>query len=135
MECHIIEPCASTPRPSQIPACGFPAPGSSPLFASCESRIMAAPLFRLPRSLTPSPTALILVTRLNRLGRARPPCGLRNSLCTLQLLHFSLCATTSSGAATLDTGDWLGLARSGLPPDKKRQAALDALTLRSTRGC
>ena len=51
----------------------------------------------------------------------RFPCGLRGSLCTLQLLRSGW---PSSEAATLDTGGWLGLTRWGLAPHKKRQVRL-----------
>ena len=34
-------------------------------------------------------TALISLTRLNRFGKVRPPCGLRHSLCTLHLFRFA----------------------------------------------
>jgi len=37
--------------------------------------------------------------------------------------------TLSASGATLDTGRWLALTRSGLAPDKKRQAFLGALTV------
>jgi len=53
------------------------------------------------------------------------PCGLRRSLCTLQLCR-SACA--SSTTATLGMNGWLGLIHQGLSPWKKRQASLGALT-------
>ena len=44
---------------------------------------------------------------------------------------FVRCSDTSSTDATLGTGGWLDLTRWGLPPHKKRQASLGALTQRS----
>ena len=49
-------------------------------------------------------------------------------------LLFASCSCyqfDSFSCATLDTGGWLGFARQGLPPCKKRQAALGARTKKS----
>ena len=51
------------------------------------------------------------------------PYGLQSSLCTLRLCRS---AFTSFINATLGTSGWLNLTRQGLPPCKKRQAALGA---------
>ena len=58
------------------------------------------------------------------------PCGLRGALCTLHLCR-SVC--TSFTGATLGMSGGLDLAQQGLPPGKKRQASLGALTLRLSR--
>ena len=56
------------------------------------------------------------------------PCGLRGTLCTLPLCRS---ACTSFTAATLGRSGWLDLTPQGLPPCKKRQASLGALTPRA----
>jgi len=54
------------------------------------------------------------------------PCGLRGSLCTLQLCRLYI--FTSFTVATLGMSGWLNLTQQGLSPCKKRQASLGALT-------
>src|SRR5881409_2393719 len=53
-------------------------------------------------------------------------CGLRVSLCTLQLTCSVF--TSAVAVATLGRSGWLILTPQGLPPCKKRQALLGALT-------
>jgi hypothetical protein len=53
-------------------------------------------------------------------------CGLRGALCTRHLVRSVF---TSSTGATLGRSGWLDRAPQGLPPCKKRQASLGALTL------
>jgi hypothetical protein len=59
------------------------------------------------------------------------PCGLRGALCTLHLVRSVF---TSLPGATLGRSGWLDLAPQGLPPCKKPQASLGALTLAVSRG-
>ena len=59
-------------------------------------------------------------------GECGLSCGLRGALCTLHLVRSVF---TSSTGATLGRSGWLDLAPQGLPPCKKRQASLGALTL------
>ena len=56
-------------------------------------------------------------------------CGLRGALCTRHLVRSVF---TSSTGATLGRSGWLDRAPQGLPPCKKRQASLGALTLALT---
>jgi len=58
------------------------------------------------------------------------PCGLCCSLCTLQLCRSAFASSTT---ATLGMNGWLGLIHQGLPPWKKRQASLGALTIGVSR--
>ena len=85
--------------------------------ASCW---LPRPLPRRPPDVSPCGEELQL-SGLYQTSGVRSPCGLRDALCTLQLLRS---ARTSSEAATLDTGGWLGLTRWGLSPHKKRQVRL-----------
>ena len=74
----------------------------------------------------------VFVTRLNCFRDVRIPYGLHCSLCTLHNYCSPFVAFHGSfSCATLDTGCWLGFARQGLTPCKKRQAALGALTKKS----
>ena len=59
-------------------------------------------------------------------GECGLPCGLRGSLCTLQLCRSA--SFPSFTVATLGMSGWLGLPQQGLAPCKKRQASLGALT-------
>src|SRR5216117_697924 len=54
-------------------------------------------------------------------------CGLHVSLCTLQLTCSVF--TSAVAVATLGRSGWLILSPQGLPPCKKRQASLGALTI------
>src|SRR5213596_4237891 len=54
-------------------------------------------------------------------------CGLHVSLCTLQLTCSVF--TSAVAVATLGRSGWLILSPQGLPPCKKRQALLGALTV------
>jgi hypothetical protein len=60
-------------------------------------------------------------------GECGLPYGLRDALCTLQLLRSAF-HRASSTVATLGLSGWLDLAQRGLAPRKKRQASLGALT-------
>ena len=64
-------------------------------------------------------------------GECGLPCGLRGALCTLQLFRSAL-HRASSTVATLGMSGWLDLPQPGLPPGKKRQASLGALTQKRT---
>ena len=64
-------------------------------------------------------------------GECGLPCGLRGSLCTLQLCRSAL-PRASSTVATLGMSGWLDLPQPGLAPGKKRQASLGALTPKRT---
>src|SRR5262245_12327971 len=64
-------------------------------------------------------------------GECGLPCGLRGSLCTLQLFRSAL-HRASSTVATLGMSGWLDLPQPGLAPGKKRQASLGALTPQRT---
>jgi hypothetical protein len=76
-------------------------------------------------------TIAICITRLyeavSRFGECGLPCGLRGSLCTLQLFRSAF-HRASSTVATLGMSGWLDLPQPGLPPGKKRQASLGAPT-------
>ena len=77
--------------------------------------------------LTPSPSALFRYNEaVSSFRKCGLPCGLRDSLCTLQLFRS---ASTSSTVATLGMSGWLGLTQPGLPPGQKRQASLGAQTI------
>ena len=84
-------------------------------------------------TLKPSPSA-IRISKLYQLsGHTVAPTAYR-ILC-VRFTSFVRQHDTSGSAvgATLDTGGWLALPRSGLSPDKMRQAYLGAVTIRITR--
>ncbi len=83
-------------------------------------------------TLTTSPPAFILLTRLNRFRVVHHPSGLGNTRSTL---HGSCSPVPhrllprqyrSASRARLDTGGWLALARQGLSPCKKVLAEIGA---------
>ena len=90
-------------------------------------------------SLTLSPSALqcfhcYQLSRLYQVFReCGLPCGLRGSLCTLQLFRSTF-FPVSSITATLDMSGWLHLAQQGLSPYKKCQAFLAHQRLREALG-
>jgi hypothetical protein len=72
------------------------------------------------------PSALARDEAVSSLRECGLPCGLRASLCTLQLTCSAF--TSSVAVATLGMSGWLDLTQQGLSPCKKRQASLGALT-------
>src|SRR5438552_14554702 len=84
-------------------------------------------LYWLPIPLTPSPSASKRHNgAVSSFGEYGLSCGLHVSLCTLQLTCSVY--TSAVAVATLGRSGWLILSPQGLPPCKKRQASLGALT-------
>jgi hypothetical protein len=121
---------AGTHRVSQVPDASLPASHAlrwtpaDPRAAHQKKRCLCVGFWGVN-------TIAICIKRLyeavSSFGECGLPCGLRGSLCTLQLLCSAL-HRASSTVATLGMSGWLDLAQPGLPPGKKRQASLGALT-------
>lgn len=77
-------------------------------------------------TLTPWPSASFLRGCIKLQGVRSP---LRPTWFPGYASHGSFGLGASSPCATLGTGGWLGLSRPGLPPGKRRQASLGALTV------
>ena len=82
---------------------------------------------------TPSPPAVMMITRLHRLREDGLPCGPQDSLCTLRIFRSFALHCILLISATLDTGGWLDLTRQGLAPCKKCRALLGATTFKWKR--
>ena len=86
------------------------------------------PFVLASETLKPSPSASSFNEAVSSFGEYGLSCGLRVSLCTLQLTCSVF--TSSVAVATLGRSGWLILTPQGLSPCKKRQASLGAPAIR-----